>query len=372
MGMNFPNAPAVGQLYPAVPSPGTMQYRWDGTVWAAANVLAADIYSYGGIQSNGSMEVSQEFGAAAQSTSGQHVVDQWVYAKGASVTAVAPAQQVTDAPPGFLNSVKFAVTTAQAAIAAADYFGLMQGIEGYRMEGLAWGTSGAQPLTLGFWCKAHRTGLYSGAIRNSVATRSYPFTWTQNAADTWEWKTIAVPGDALGAWATGTGLGMILSFMLAIGATSAGPPGAWAAGNFYGATGVVNGIAAVTDTFQITGVVILPTTNAPSAAASPKIMRPYDRELQLCMRYVEMGSFTWSTISGAGLTRNFSVVVPFIVQKRIAPTMTAPGGFTLNRTTNASLASQNTIRFVVGWNNTDNTGDDMQVSCAWKGDARLI
>ena len=39
------------------------------------------------------------------------------------------------------------------------------------------------------------------------------------------------------------------------------------------------------DIFRITGVVVLPGIEAPSAARSPLIMRPYDQELLTCQRY---------------------------------------------------------------------------------------
>jgi hypothetical protein len=34
MGLNFPNAPTVGQVFPAPPVAGVPLWRWDGTVWA--------------------------------------------------------------------------------------------------------------------------------------------------------------------------------------------------------------------------------------------------------------------------------------------------------------------------------------------------
>jgi hypothetical protein len=44
MGINFPNAPTTGQLYPSPATAGVPQYRWNGTLWEpASNVLAGAV-----------------------------------------------------------------------------------------------------------------------------------------------------------------------------------------------------------------------------------------------------------------------------------------------------------------------------------------
>ena len=59
----------------------------------------------------------------------------------------------------------------------------------------------------------------------------------------------------------------------------------WVAGTYDAAPGQVNAVAATADLFLITGVVVLPGIEAPSAARSPLIMRPFDQELVTCQRY---------------------------------------------------------------------------------------
>jgi hypothetical protein len=50
MAMNFPNSPAVGQLYPTAVTAGQPQYRWSGSAWlmlaAVAGILQADTTYY--------------------------------------------------------------------------------------------------------------------------------------------------------------------------------------------------------------------------------------------------------------------------------------------------------------------------------------
>jgi hypothetical protein len=271
-------------------------------VQARQNAYAApfDALAYNGMQTNGSMEVSQQNGATA--IAGGYVVDGWQGGGGA--TAVLSYAQVADAPSGYSNSVKITVTTASPSLAPTDYAAIYQFVEGYRTSRLAFGTAAAQPVSIGFWTKIHRPGMYSGSIRNSpggASNRSYVFTFTQNAADTWEYKTLTIPGDVIGTWAGNTSaISLILTFAMACGTTYSAPAGAWAANNVFAVTGTTNGVAATTDTFQITGVVMLPGIELPSAARAPFIMRSFDQEMQLCRRYWESKLHFIQTCATAG------------------------------------------------------------------------
>jgi hypothetical protein len=62
----------------------------------------------------------------------------------------------------------------------------------------------------------------------------------------------------------------------------------WLDGNYIAAPGQVNGIAATTDTFRISGVVVLAGNEAPSAERAHYIMRPFDQELVLCKRHLQI------------------------------------------------------------------------------------
>jgi hypothetical protein len=259
-----------------------------------------DAMAYSGMQINGSMEVSQENGTTSRSTSGNVVDGAAFFLAG---TMVVSAAQVGDAPPGLTNSIKLTVTTAQAVLGANDSTQIYMPIEGYRISRLAFGTANAQPISIGFWTKIHRTGIYSGAIRNSANNRSYPFSFTQNVADTWEYKTVTIPGDVIGTWVGNTnGVGLYIIFCMAGGATIVGPANAWASAAYNGITGTTNGVAAIGDVFQITGLVVLPGLEVPTAARSPFIMRSFDQELVICQR-----QFRILTPEGAGIPSGSSV-----------------------------------------------------------------
>jgi hypothetical protein len=300
------------------------------------NAAPFDAMAYSGLQINGAMEVNQEFstgGPPTLSATTRYIVDGWQVATiGAQALACA---QNPFAPPGFVTSLVVQTTTANASPAAGNLCAIRHCIEGYRVARLAWGTSNAQPITLSFWVYANRPGNYSGALANAAANRSYQFAFTINAAATWEYKTVTIPGDLTGTWAKDNTIGLYLHITLMAGSTYLSTANVWGAGNFYGVTGTVNGVAATSDLFAITGVIVLPGNEAPSAARSPFIMRPFPQELELCKRYYEK-SYNYATAAGAAIgagqnnimfgptiiaSQTYAMcTVPFSVEKRALPT----------------------------------------------------
>jgi hypothetical protein len=83
-----------------------------------------------------------------------------------------------------------------------------------------------------------------------------------------------------------------------------------------------------------------------------------------------MGQAGWGVISGAQLTRSFNMPVQYKAVKRAAPSTTFSNVF-MNRTSNLGVSVVTVYGFGANWNNTDNSGDDMQVSFNWKADARI-
>jgi hypothetical protein len=317
---------------------------------ARQNIYAApfDAMAYGGLQINGGMEVSQENGAAtvAVSATSKYVVDGWTVSS--IGTQVLSAQQnAALCPAGFIASLSIGVTTANAAPAAGHYCTFIHKIEGYRVARLAWGTANAQPITLSFWVYANRPGNYSGAIQNGAGNRSYPFSFTVNAASTWEYKSVTIPGDTTGTWPKDNNAAMAIGFAMMVGTTFAGPAGAWAAATYLGATGSINGVAATSDAMLITGVTVHPGNEAPSAARSPFVMRSYPQELAVCQRYWQLvyPEARWSATTGSV----WMIYVHMLsVEMRGLPTIAqlAPGisgnasAFTLNALSGRELRVQ--------------------------------
>lgn len=284
---------------------------------------------------NGPMEIGQEKGTTAQTSISAlaYVADMFNY--NLSGTGVVTLQQIADAPTGLKYSSKVTVTTADAAIAAGDFYKLGTAIEGYRIARAGLGAAGALSIALGFWVKAHRTGIYCISFRNAATNRSYVQEYTINAADTWEYKTVVATGDTTGTWATDNSVGLHIGWALAAGSTFQTTNATWAAGNFFATANQVNGVGAVTDLFAITGVSIT-LGGTPIPQDMSFFTRPFLEELTLCKRYYEK-SFNYATApaqnagTSTGETVSAAIVgganpsrwhVPFKVGKRAAPTVT--------------------------------------------------
>lgn len=274
-----------------------------GTILGAASVPAAplDAMAYNGLQMNGSCEVDQEHAGALVSgingASSFSILDGWRVA--ATGTMVLAAQQVTDAPLGLTNSLKITVTTGQAVLGASDFAVAFHKVEGYRSSRLAFGNANAQPISFGFWTKIHRAGTYGGSVRNIAINRSWPFSFTQNAADVWEYKSVTVYGDVTGTWVGNSNqAGLFITFSLGDGSSFQGTANAWVAADRHTATGQINGVAATSDIFQITGLHIIPGLDLPPSTHAPLVMRPFDQELVLAQRYWE-ASYDYGSIPGA-------------------------------------------------------------------------
>ena len=88
-------------------------------------------------------------------------------------------------------------------------------------------------------------------------------------------------------------------------------------------SGQMNAVAATSDVFRVTGVIVLPGTEAPSAARSPFVMRSYDQELVICRRYWQWLPFSMYFQAAGGSTGNYTVVP--LQPMRAAPTIGALG-----------------------------------------------
>ncbi len=231
---------------------------------------------------NGAMEVAQRGGTTTINASQSYSAVDRFQGIGSS-GGVFDITQSTTTPDGFKNSLKVEVTTADSSIAASEYYVIDQRIEGSNISRLAWGTSAAKDVTLSFWVRSSVTGTHGGAVSNSAANRSYPYTYTINAANTWEHKTITIDGDTSGTWLTSTGVGIRLYWGLGAGATPSGTADAWGAAEYRTATGAVQLIGTANATWYITGVQL-----EVGEQATPFEHRSFGDELQRCRRYFQV------------------------------------------------------------------------------------
>ena len=261
-------------------------YRIDGNVGSLSNVQTSALNGgpLAGVRNriiNGDMRIDQRNAGASvtiPNNASTYTLDRWVtYSNNDGVCSV---QRVSETPTGFSNSLKFTTTTADASLSATQRVVVQQFVEGFNTSDLGWGTASAQPITLSFWIRSSLTGTFGGAFGNSAQSRSYPFTYTINSANTFEYKTVTVTGDTSGTWLSDNGVGVRIYFGLGVGSTYSGTAGAWAASDLNSATGAVSVIGTLSATWQITGVQLEAGT-----VATPFERRSYGAELSLCQRY---------------------------------------------------------------------------------------
>lgn len=272
---------------------------------------------------NGDMRIDQRnAGAAVTLAAGDaYIIDRW---NGQEDTdGGMTAQRSTTAPTGFTNSLLLTTTTADSSLGATQSVWIRQHVEGLNVDDLAWGTANAKTITLSFWVRSSLTGTFGGSATNNSVNRSYPFTFAISSANTFEYKTITIPGDTTGTWLTDTGRGITIFWGLGVGSTYSGTASAWAGAGYYSATGATSVVGTNGATFYITGVQLEPGT-----VATPFERRSYGQELALCQRYYQKsyrpanapGTGTFEGIEWMnGANARLANTTRFAVQMRTAP-----------------------------------------------------
>jgi hypothetical protein len=290
---------------------------------------------------NGAMTIDQR-NAGASVTLGAgdvYTIDRWNAQEDSDGGMT--AQRSTTAPAGFINSLLFTTTTADASLSATQSVWARQIIEGFNVADLAWGTANASTVTLSFWVRSSLTGTFGGSLVNSAGNRSYPFAYTISTANTFEYKTITIPGDTSGTWLTDNGRGIMLFLGLGVGSTYSGTAGAWAGSLFFSATGATSVVGTSGATFYITGVQL-----EKGSVATPFEFRSIGTELALCQRYLPAWNSTASSsviCTGSPYsTTAASLTFPFKVSARVPPTgisTTSAGSFSVVNSSGSYVAA---------------------------------
>jgi len=231
---------------------------------------------------NSNMVIDQRNAGAAVTTDNTYSVDRFLFRE--TTDGTASIQQSSTAPTGFSNSILFTVTSADSSLATNQYAAIQQRIEGFNTADLNWGTANAKTVTLSFWVRSSVTGAFGGSLSNSAADRSYPFTYTISAANTFEYKTVTIAGDTTGTWLTTNGIGIQLNLTMGAASNLLGTANTWASAFYIGVTGDTNLMATNGATFYITGVQLEVGTQATTFTTAGG---SYGAELALCQRYYQ-------------------------------------------------------------------------------------
>jgi hypothetical protein len=271
---------------------------------------------------NGDMRIDQRNAGASvtiPSSAYTYTLDRWAgFATQASKFTVQQNAGSVTPPAGFTNYLGAVVgASANVTVGSSDLFIVRQAIEGFNVADLGWGAAGAQAVTLSFWVRASLTGAFGGSINTNFGSNAYPFTYTINSANTWEYKTISIAGPTTGGtsdWHTDNSSGPRINFSLGAGSTLLGTAGAWAAVDRFSATGSTNLIATNGATFYITGVQL-----EAGSVASPFERIDYGRQLIQCQRYYVRQGFNVGGVSSLSDSRYY-FPLSFPVTMRATPT----------------------------------------------------
>ena len=298
---------------------------------------------------NGATNIHQRGGT---STGNTYLLDRWhIYS---SPTGKHTVSQDTESPVGFKYSMKWTSASAYTPT-SGNYFYTGQKIEGHNWDKLEYGTANAKTITISFWARSSITGTWSGIVKNNAQDRTYPWEYTISSADTWEYKTVTVPGCNDGTWLSGNSAGAWIYFCIGSttsGTTYLGSANSWQSSNLIGTTGSNSLVNTNAATLYITGMQVEEGT-----AATPYEHRSYGDELARCQRYYQKITGNKIVLMGDynNSTSNFWGQIDLRTTMRAAPTVTVTahaGGGTITNYSNPDMLSFNTATGAAHFDNS--------------------
>ena len=317
----------------AIPYPSVTDYVTDGAtaMRSIADQVDAVLFtgsSAGNLLINGAMQVTQRSAVGNVVTgitsSAYYTADRWK----TTISNLGGFSQTTlaDAPTGsgFRNCVRLACTTADASPAAGDFLIFQQIIEGQNLQAIRKGTASAQTLTLSFWVASFQTGTFIVEITDSDNSRSCSKSYTVNAINTWEYKTISFPADTTGVLDNDANGSLEVNFWLGAGTTYTSGTLATTWGTVTSANravGVSNLASSTSNKWHITGAQL-----TVGSVATPFEFNSYANDLSACQRYYQRrsgsGTSTFTSLGGFGhagsaTAADLDLVLPVVM--RIVP-----------------------------------------------------
>ena len=268
---------------------------------------------------NGDMSIAQRGTSASSLSSGNsyHSIDR--YKTQIVNTGTWTQSQSTTVPSGqgFGYSLKMDCTTADASLGADDFLVVRQDVEAQNLQYLKYGTSNAESITMSFWVRSNKTGIYNIWLFAEDNSKSISAPYTISSANTWEKKTITFTGDTASSITNDNGTGIRVYFILSAGSnwTSGTTPTTWEADTKANrAVGQVNLADNTANEWYITGVQLEAGTTA-----SDFEFLPYDVNEDRCLRYCEV--YTGTNTHG-GLYSGSAYIghIQYKKRKRARPT----------------------------------------------------
>lgn len=259
------------------------------------------------IVQNGNMNIWQRGTSVVSPVTTQMLADKWRLGKSGTTGNITVSRSTTvptllAAEPFQRFSMQVACTTADASMDSTDYLAITQHINPKTFTPWA-----QRAWYLSFWVRSSVTGTYNVALNNTALDRACVIPYTISAADTWEWKALAIPATpSAGTWnytESASATALYLSFVLMAGSglgtvtastwtTMAATPGVRTS------SGQANFLSSTSNNFFITGI-------QADAGIAPVALRrtTFSADLDICKRSFQM-SFPYGTLpaTNAGTT----------------------------------------------------------------------
>lgn len=305
---------------------------------------------------NGSMTIDQRNAGANAGLGGNtevFITDRFKVARAGGTATLSTIRQVTTisgetnfdgafaAPAGFTHALKVQIGTAQA-VGTTFETEIKHSLEGFNGADWGWGTADARPVTLSFWVKSSLTGNFGVGMRSATFNYSIVTSYTINAANTWEYKTITITPPTSGTFYQDTRLHHTLYWDLGVGSTfSTSSLNTWQAADFRGGlTGGVKLAETAGANFYITGVQL-----EAGPTATPFERRPIGVERQLANRYCQT---LMVNITAYASNESSGIIFPTV--------MRAGPGLVSSATSWTRVGVGNTSTTVTGFNLSGETG----------------
>ena len=285
--------------------------------------------SFRNIVQNGSFQVAQR-GSSFTTGTGNfsiYTLDRWKIATYATdqLNLTVTQEPMNQAVPGFKNYIKVSPNAAETALASDEYTNLRHSIEAQDLQQLCYGTSSAKSLTLSFWVKSNTTGTAGITFNKHDATSYYiTRTYTINSADTWEKKTVTIPGLTPSGIANDNGIGLNVYWFLSAGSDyTSSDSTSWVttADSKYAYGHAINLTDSTSDYLALAGVQL-----EVGDVATDFEHRSYGDELIRCQRYYQKIDYQVGSGSSGNRVYYYSNI-PFKTEMRDGPSLADHSAF---------------------------------------------
>jgi hypothetical protein len=206
---------------------------------------------------------------------------------------------------------------ADTSLLPNQYARIQHYVEGYNLN-MDWGISNTDFITLSFWVKSNKPGIYCCGIEDGDVARIYIKEYTINFSDVWQKVELTYPPPPAGTWKNfDNSTGLKITWNLGTGTTYQGSANSWGTTYVMATSRQTNFMDNANNAFYLTGVQLEVGKNATEFEH-----RSYGEELALCQRYYYQTPFHYHFLHKNGYFE--SQMFYFPTTMRADPDVTTP------------------------------------------------